>query len=71
MSLERIVLASEIQYQVLSHWHPNLTLNVVYDHTPWVPGQVRTPLTRTYNINHFPPLCSQVVNKRVENMSQS
>jgi len=30
--------------EVLSHWHPNLTLNVVYDHTPWVPGQVPPPL---------------------------
>ena len=26
--------------EIISHWHPNLTLNVVYDHTPWIPGQV-------------------------------
>lgn len=30
--------------EILSHWHPNMTLNVVYDHTPWVPGQVPPPL---------------------------
>ena len=30
--------------EVLSHWHSNLTLNVVYDHTPWVLGQVPPPL---------------------------
>lgn len=30
--------------EIISHWHPNLTLNVVYDHTPWVPGQVPPPL---------------------------
>lgn len=30
--------------EIISHWHPNLTLNVVYDHTPWIPGQVPPPL---------------------------
>ena len=27
--------------EIISHWHPNLTLNIVADHTPWVPGQVK------------------------------
>lgn len=26
--------------EIISHWHPNITLNIVYDYTPWVPGQV-------------------------------
>ena len=26
--------------EIISHWHPNITINVVYDYTPWVPGQV-------------------------------
>jgi len=30
--------------EIISHWHTNLTLNVVYDHTPWIPGQVPPPL---------------------------
>jgi len=30
--------------EIISHWHPNLTMNVVYDHTPWIPGQVPPPL---------------------------
>lgn len=30
--------------EIVSHWHPNMTINVVYDHTPWVPGQVPPPL---------------------------
>eukprot|EP00092_Neocalanus_flemingeri_P010752 GFUD01011581.1.p1 GENE.GFUD01011581.1~~GFUD01011581.1.p1 ORF type:complete len:671 (-),score=212.77 GFUD01011581.1:523-2535(-) len=30
--------------EIISHWHPNLTLNVVFDHTPWIPGQVPPPL---------------------------
>merc|ERR1719422_3030148 len=30
--------------EIISHWHPNITVNVVYDYTPWVPGQVPPPL---------------------------
>jgi len=30
--------------EIISQWHPNITLNVVYDYTPWVPGQVPPPL---------------------------
>lgn len=30
--------------EYLSHWHPNLTINLVTDHTNWVYGQVASPL---------------------------
>lgn len=30
--------------EIISHWHPNITVSVVYDQTPWVPGQVPPPL---------------------------
>ena len=30
--------------QVLSHWHPNLTINLIDDHTPWQQGSVPSPL---------------------------
>ncbi|XP_030400249.1 cleft lip and palate transmembrane protein 1 isoform X3 [Gopherus evgoodei] len=30
--------------EVISHWHPNLTINIVDDHTPWVKGSVPPPL---------------------------
>lgn len=30
--------------EVISHWHPNLTINIVDDHTPWVQGSVPPPL---------------------------
>jgi hypothetical protein len=30
--------------EIVSHWHPNLTINIVNDHTPWTPGGVPTPL---------------------------
>uniref|UniRef100_W5NCC2 CLPTM1 regulator of GABA type A receptor forward trafficking n=1 Tax=Lepisosteus oculatus TaxID=7918 RepID=W5NCC2_LEPOC len=30
--------------EVISHWHPNLTINMVDDHTAWVKGAVPPPL---------------------------
>ncbi|XP_033639266.1 cleft lip and palate transmembrane protein 1 homolog [Asterias rubens] len=30
--------------QIVSHWHPNLTVNIVDDHTPWRAGSVPSPL---------------------------
>lgn len=30
--------------EVLSHWHPNLTINYVVDQTPWTEGMVPSPL---------------------------
>jgi hypothetical protein len=33
-----------IKHEIFSHWHPNITINLVCDYTPWVPGQVPPPL---------------------------
>ncbi|CAG0919715.1 unnamed protein product [Notodromas monacha] len=30
--------------EIVSHWHPNLTINIVADHTGWTPGAVPSPL---------------------------
>ncbi len=30
--------------EILSHWHPNLTINIVDDHTPWQKNAVPPPL---------------------------
>lgn len=30
--------------EIISHWHENLTINIIDDHTPWVPGHVPPPL---------------------------
>ena len=30
--------------EILSHWHPNLTINYIVDQTPWTPGMVPAPL---------------------------
>jgi len=46
--------------EIISHWHPNLTINVVYDHTPWVPGQVPPPLDEfvefTPSLQNYKPI---------------
>ncbi|BFZ07705.1 hypothetical protein BsWGS_10743 [Bradybaena similaris] len=31
-------------FEILSHWHPNLTINLLDDHSPWVAGAVPQPL---------------------------
>lgn len=31
-------------YEILSHWHPNLTINLLDDHTSWVRGHIPAPL---------------------------
>ncbi|XP_033115819.1 cleft lip and palate transmembrane protein 1 homolog [Anneissia japonica] len=30
--------------EILSHWHPNLTINIIDDHTPWKAGSIPQPL---------------------------
>ncbi|XP_058805581.1 putative lipid scramblase CLPTM1 [Phymastichus coffea] len=36
--------AAIMDQEILSHWHPNLTVNLVVDQTNWVQGQVPMPL---------------------------
>lgn len=33
-----------IEHEIISHWHPNITINLVIDYTAWIPGQVPPPL---------------------------
>merc|ERR1712029_691017 len=46
--------------EIISHWHPNITVNVVYDYTPWVPGQVPPPLDEfvefTPSLQNYKPI---------------
>ncbi|XP_060574557.1 putative lipid scramblase CLPTM1 [Ruditapes philippinarum] len=32
------------EFEILSHWHPNLTINFLDDHTSWVKGHIPAPL---------------------------
>lgn len=36
--------AETMKEEIVSHWHPNLTINVVTDQTAWVKGAVPPPL---------------------------
>ena len=41
--------AKEKVVEVISFWHPNLTINIVDDHTPWQRNQVPPPLNDCKN----------------------
>ncbi|GAB6026041.1 Cleft lip and palate transmembrane protein 1 like protein [Chamberlinius hualienensis] len=41
---ENVKKAELMETEIVSHWHPNLTINVVDDHTPWVEGSIPSPL---------------------------
>lgn len=43
-SPEDVAKAEVMSSQIVSHWHPNLTLNVIVDQTNWVKGTVPPPL---------------------------
>ena len=43
--------------EIISYWHPNLTLNMVYDQTPWQRGSLPAPLNECEPSVHY-NLCS-------------
>ncbi|XP_021203239.2 putative lipid scramblase CLPTM1 [Bombyx mori] len=43
-SEEEIKKAETVKEEIVSHWHPNLTINLVNDQTNWVQGSVPPPL---------------------------
>jgi hypothetical protein len=43
-SAEEVAKAEIMSSQILSHWHPNLTVNIVVDQTNWVEGTIPPPL---------------------------
>lgn len=38
LTQEELEKADSVKYEILSHWHPNLTLNIVEDYTAWTRG---------------------------------
>lgn len=44
--------AENFKSEVLSHWHPNITMNLVFDNTAWTRGKVPPPLD---GFIHFMP----------------
>lgn len=41
---EKMKIKNKIKEEVISHWHPNLTINMVYDYTAWTPGALPATL---------------------------
>lgn len=41
---EEILKADTIKEEILSHWHPNLTINIVFDYTAWTKGAIPSPI---------------------------
>lgn len=37
-------MEANISEEIISHWHPNMTINIIDDHTPWVQGSIPAPL---------------------------
>ncbi|KAL1122303.1 hypothetical protein AAG570_003708 [Ranatra chinensis] len=44
LSEEEIEQAEKTNLAIVSHWHPNLTINLVTDQTNWIQGSVPSPL---------------------------
>jgi hypothetical protein len=57
---EQNKMAEGIKQEIISHWHPNVTVNIVADHTAWVPGAVPPPLDEfvefTPSMQHYKPI---------------
>lgn len=43
-SAEEVAKAEIMTNEIMSHWHPNVTVNIVVDQTNWVKGTVPPPL---------------------------
>jgi len=58
--LVRALLPNETRFEILNHWHPNLTINLVDDHTPWTKNGVPPPLDEYIQFlsssNHYYPI---------------
>ncbi|KAI6214636.1 hypothetical protein M3Y94_00291900 [Aphelenchoides besseyi] len=52
--------ATIMKYEILNYWHPNLTVNLVHDHTAWTKGQIPSPLDQYVKFdndaNHYLPI---------------
>ena len=50
---DRLLDNETSRVEVSSHFHPNLTLNLIDDHTPWKEGSVPSPLDKFIMFNKF------------------
>ena len=45
--------ATDVPPDILSYYHPNLTISIVDDHTDWTPGSVPQPMDKCKQHRHF------------------
>ncbi|XP_003744055.1 cleft lip and palate transmembrane protein 1 homolog [Galendromus occidentalis] len=43
-SLEDQLKAEQATFEILSFWHPNITINIIDDHSSWTEGKIPKPL---------------------------
>ncbi|XP_059095522.1 putative lipid scramblase CLPTM1 [Tigriopus californicus] len=57
---DQVKIAEGVKEEIISHWHPNITVSVVWDFTPWTPGQVPPPLDEfvefTPSLQNYKPI---------------
>lgn len=41
---EQEKIKNKVKEEIISHWHPNMTINMIYDHSAWPQGAVPAPL---------------------------
>lgn len=44
LTAEQLRIAEKQKGEIVSHWHPNLTVNLVTDHSKWQKGIIPSPL---------------------------
>ncbi|CAI2334011.1 unnamed protein product [Caenorhabditis sp. 36 PRJEB53466] len=48
---EDLAKAEKMKYEVLNHWHPNISISLIVDQTPWVRGSIPAPLSEDIEFN--------------------
>nr|ACF75522.1 cleft lip and palate associated transmembrane [Philodina roseola] len=45
--------ADENRVELLSHWHPNITINLLDDHSPWTKGSIPPPMDQYFEFDLY------------------
>ena len=57
---DQLKIKEGVKQEIISHWHPNITVNLVQDYTGWTPGQVPPPLDEfvefTPSLQNYKPI---------------
>lgn len=60
LTAEEMEQAEKTNQAIISHWHPNITINFVTDQTNWIQGTIPSPLNEfiefTPNGNYYKPV---------------